>query len=326
MPVAAGPPLALGGSVESTHLRALTALAAQQHGVFSAHQADAIGVDSGRRHRAVASGLLVRVHPHVDRFTVAEFTWRAAVRAALLQSGPTATASHESALWLHGVGRLVSFEPAITLPPGGRAAQVGYRVHRYCDLTDEHREVVDGEPTTTLARAVVDVTSVVSLGRLAWIVDQLTMVERRLRLGEISRCLRQGNRRGRRRIRNLQVVLDERLPGAFVPRSRLERRVDDLIRASSLPRPVAEYPVPGWSRGAGFVDRAWPEARLILEVDGRPWHARESAMAKDRARDRSAAAHGWQTLRVLDEEVADAPGAVIVDLERTYRSRIALLG
>jgi very-short-patch-repair endonuclease len=310
--------------MRSPFLGSLVSLAAQQHGLFSADQADALGVDPQRRHRGVQSGLLKRVHPSVYLFATTELTWSGAALAAVLQSGSGATASHESAFWLHGLGRLVDFAPVVSLPPGGRAAQVGYRVHRYCDLVDEHRCEIDGVPTTTLARAVVDTTSVLSMGRLAWLVDELMIRERLLTVGEIGRCLRQVNRRGRRRIRNLQAVLDERLPGGFVPRSRLERHVDEMIRSSRLPRPAVEFPVPGWTRGPGFVDRAWPDAKLILEVDGRPWHARESSMAQDRARDRAAAAAGWQTLRVLDEEIANVGAGVIADLERAYAVRLAL--
>jgi very-short-patch-repair endonuclease len=64
---------------------------------------------------------------------------------------------------------------------------------------------------------------------------------------------------------------------------------------------------------------------LILEVDGRSWHARERAMASDRARDRDAASLGWQTLRVLDDEIRACPLAVIGDIEATYRMRAAQL-
>jgi very-short-patch-repair endonuclease len=48
-------------------------------------------------------------------------------------------------------------------------------------------------------------------------------------------------------------------------------------------------------------------------------------MARDRARDRAAAAGGWLTLRVLDSEVAQDPAGVLRDLEAAYRSRVALL-
>lgn len=311
--------------VDAADVAALESVAANQHGVFSVGQAAGLGVDRVRLARAVRSGVLTRVHPSVLRFPAAPLDWRARTWAAVLQAGPQAAASHEAALWLHGCGVGAPFHPAVTLPPGGRAGLAGIRVHRLCDLVDEHRLLMDGVPTTTLARAVVDLTSVLSPGRLEWLVDRLTIIDRRLTVGELSRCLRQVNRRGRRRIRRLQALIDARGPGRPAPRSRVERRVDELLRATSLPEPAREYPLPGWDPGDGFVDRAWPEVRLILEVDGRSWHARESTMAKDRARDRAAAASGWQTVRVLDEEVRDAAPLVVSDLERTYAARLALL-
>jgi very-short-patch-repair endonuclease len=88
--------------------------------------------------------------------------------------------------------------------------------------------------------------------------------------------------------------------------------------------PSAEYPLPTDDL-EGLVDRAWEDVRMILEIDGRAWHAREAAMARDRARDRAAAAGGWLTLRVLDSEVAQDPAGVLRDLEAAYRSRVALL-
>ena len=44
-------------------------------------------------------------------------------------------------------------------------------------------------------------------------------------------------------------------------------------------------------------------------------------MATDRARDRDAASLGWQTLRVLDDEIRACPMAVLGDIEATYRAR-----
>jgi very-short-patch-repair endonuclease len=73
--------------------------------------------------------------------------------------------------------------------------------------------------------------------------------------------------------------------------------------------------------GDGLVDRAWPEVKLLLEVDGRVWHSREQAMARDRARDRAAAAAGWQTLRVLEDEVAEVPHLVRSEVVSAYQVR-----
>lgn len=125
-------------------------------------------------------------------------------------------------------------------------------------------------------------------------------------------------------------MLDARASGPSTPRSLLERAADDLLATTTLPLAEREYPLPGLLGRAGadvgFVDRAWPDVKLIVEIDGRRWHAREADMAKDRRRDRQAAAAGWQTLRVLGEEVADVSDAVVQEITDAHRARAALHG
>lgn len=300
----------------------LMAIAARQHGVVSVAQAAEVGIDRRRLNRLRAAGLLVRLQP--DVFAVAAPApgrWQA-VWAAVLQVGPPSIASHESSLFAHGVSH-VPFVPAVSVAPGGPHSGHGIRIHRVCDLLPSHLTQVDGLPVTTLERSVIDVASVLSRRWLEDLVDRLTIRERRTSIGALARTLRQVNRRGRRHVGRLDVVLDARLPGEPAPRSALERDADLLLaRSSLLPAPVCEYPLPGRGPGPGLVDRAWPEARLIFEIDGRRWHSREADMAKDRARDRAAAAAGWLTLRVLDEEVNSVGEAVLADIEQTYLSRL----
>ena len=121
------------------------------------------------------------------------------------------------------------------------------------------------------------------------------------------------------------VLLDERVAAGVTDRSTLERQMDELLAPTSLPRPIKEHPIPSSAPGEGFAARAWVEALLILEIDGRPYHARRLAMRRDRARDRAAARMGWQTMRVLDEEVSDEPDLVVADLVETYAVRVAQL-
>ena len=45
-------------------------------------------------------------------------------------------------------------------------------------------------------------------------------------------------------------------------------------------------------------------------------------MRRDRERDRAAARMGWQTMRVLDEEVSDEPELVLDDIVTTYQRRL----
>ena len=83
---------------------------------------------------------------------------RDAARAATFQAGPLSASSHEAALLLHRVER-IPFHPVVTVPADATTYRYeGIRVHRMVDLRPEHRCVIDGIPTTTLERAIVDVT------------------------------------------------------------------------------------------------------------------------------------------------------------------------
>jgi Transcriptional regulator, AbiEi antitoxin/Protein of unknown function (DUF559) len=302
----------------------LARLAAAQDSVFTARDATRLGIDRHRLRRAETAGIVVRLHPQVFVMAGAPPTPRSLARAASLHL-PHGSISHEAALVLEDVDR-IPFAVAATVEPHLGHRHDGIRVHRASDLIDEHRTTIDGIPTTTVARAVVDVASVFTPARLEFVLDHVTVTRRLTSLGQISRTLRQVNRRGRVGIGTLSRLLDARAPSEPAPRSRLERRVDQLLLAETkLPTPRKEYPLPTDENYLGFVDRCWEDAMLILEIDGRTWHARERAMAKDRARDRVAARVGWQTLRILDEEVDDCPDAVVDDLIATYARRLGQL-
>jgi hypothetical protein len=308
--------------MRSSDLARLIQRAGDRHGIITVRDASAMGVPPRQLTDASRAGLLRRLHPGVYWIGAATPSPTALILASVLYAGPSAVASHQAALHLAGVAG-VPFQLAVTAPPGARANLVGVAVHRFGDLRPEHRCTVDGVPTTTIERALVDIVSVVSRSRSAWLLDRLTIVERRTTPVRVARTLRQVTRRGRPRVATLSALLAERCDGAAVPRSRLERRVDRLIGHSGLPEPRREYPLPSDGLPDGCVDRAWEEARLILEVDGRAWHARECAMARDRRRDRQAAAQGWQTLRILDEEVDQLPDDVMAELEAVYWLRRA---
>lgn len=301
-------------------LHRLSSLATAQHGVISLEQAAELGVDARSIGRLIEAGLAQRLHPRVVALGGPPPTPQRAAHAAVLQV-PDSMASHESALMLRGVER-VPFRVAVIVGQGRPNHYKDIRVHRFGDLLDHHHGLVDGIPCTTIERAVVDLGSMFSRARLNDLLDRIIIEDRSTTVGAISRVLREVHHQGRRRIGRLSSLLDDRRPGEPAPRSRLEDRADELLSRSTIPSPLKEYPLPS-EHDAGFVDRVWTDARLILEIDGRTWHARERAMAKDRARDRAAARSGWQTCRVLDEEL-DGPSAswVLAELEAIYFRRL----
>ncbi len=307
------------------HLAAMARIAAQHDGIVSVGQAEAAGVSRRALQRAQHGGLIVSMHTGIYRFTATPTSSDREIRAAVLAAGDGARASHESSLHLHGLTNIPLGETVVSVPPRQRADHPGIRVHRLVDQHPEHLTVLDGIATTTLARAVVDVSSVFSRRRMEWLLDEVTITRRSATIGAIARVYRQVNHRGRRRIAVLGELLDEQSAMGPTPRSTLERKMDELLLATMLPTPAREYPIPSVAPGAGFADRAWEDALLILEIDGRTYHERRQDMRKDRARDRTAARMGWQTMRVLDAEVTDEPDLVVDDVVATYHRRLAQL-
>jgi hypothetical protein len=299
-------------------------LAARQDSVLSIDDAAACGVNRRQLLRAERSGGLMRLHNDVFAVAGASLSRRSHLRAAAKQVRE-GFVSHEGALVLGGVQRVPM---AVPITVGRNAAghtHRGIRVHRVRDLLEEHVTEVDGIPTTTLERAIVDVASVFSVARMGDLLDQVTIERRMTTIDAIGRVLRQVNRKGRLGIGRLPPMLEARSSLEPTPRSHLERRVDDLLANAPLPLARHEHPLPSDRGYRGYVDRCWTDAMLIVEIDGRPWHARERAMARDRARDREAARQGWQTLRVLDDEVRRSPDGVVDDVVTSYEMRLTQL-
>jgi len=107
-----------------------------------------------------------------------------------------------------------------------------------------------------------------------------------------------------------------------VATSALEARLSEVLTLGGLTGGLAQHPLPGTGRLSGLVDRAFPEAKLILEADGRRWHARVAAMPNDRQRDLEAARVGWQTIRLMYEQLTSDAEDVAAALAATYLGRL----
>ena len=129
---------------------------------------------------------------------------------------------------------------------------------------------------------------------------------------------------GRRGMVKLGEIIDERATGKRPPASELERLLFEVCARVGL-RPERQYPHPGVHGIEGCVDGALPDARLIVEADGRRWHTRVADFSRDRDRDNQATRVGWDTLRFPWEELvgeAEDAAATLVD---TYELRRDLL-
>lgn len=106
-------------------------------------------------------------------------------------------------------------------------------------------------------------------------------------------------------------------------RSMLEAILDQHIMAYRLPKPEPEYvfhPTRKWR-----FDRAWPEFRLAVEIEGLmpPWlqagrHQRSGGYTGDCEKYNEATLLGWKVLRFTREQIlrGSAPGGAIRTIAR----------
>ena len=152
------------------------------------------------------------------------------------------------------------------------------------------------------------------------------LAERRFTLPEVGAVLGRVRRRGKPGVKKMAQVLDDLGPGDGIPHSELERLLDHVRELTGLPAPVHEHVLPNERGRTGFVDRCWPEAKLIVEGDGRKWHHRFQQALADNDRTLEAQALGWETSRLLWERLHHDAEGTAGTLREVYRRRIELLG
>ncbi len=93
-----------------------------------------------------------------------------------------------------------------------------------------------------------------------------------------------------------------------------------LLQRRGLPAPTFQYVV----TGPGFryrVDFAYPEVRIVIEVDGWRFHATRAAFEADRQRDAMLESAGWTVLRFTWLQVTRRPGWVAERVSATLAAR-----
>jgi len=186
-----------------------------------------------------------------------------------------------------------------------RTGPAGVRLRRCAELDlTVHR----GVPVTTPALTLLHVAASGPPGRLELALNEalvLKLVTRR-QLEAVAAP-------GRRGSRALRPLLDD-APGDT--RREAERLLKQLIRRAQLPRPVFN----AWIEGHE-VDVAWPQHRLIVEVDGFAAHGTARAFERDRRLDQQRAAAGYRTVRVTWRQLTQEPEAVVARLAGALAQR-----
>jgi very-short-patch-repair endonuclease len=148
-----------------------------------------------------------------------------------------------------------------------------------------------GIPTTTPARTLVDLSSVLPVKPLRRAARE-AQAQKLVTINAIIKALdRAGPKRG---TANLARII---ATGPAPTRSELEDAVLDLILAGGLQPPHVNQPITVSGRKV-TPDFRWAGQRLVLEADGARWHDHQLAREDDRERQALLEAAGERVVRV----------------------------
>lgn len=225
---------------------------------------------------------------------------------AALAAVPDAALSHQSSARVHS-GDAFDAQIHVAVVDGTRSRCAGVVLHR---TTLDPGDVVvrNGFRVTTLERTLVDLGATMGRHELQrYIEDHL--VRRTTTFARIEAMFMRRARTGRTGIARTRAVLAA-LDGEPPTESELEAMFQRLLAAHGLPTPLRQVTFQ-WSDGeAGHVDCWYPESNVIVELDGRRFHARLAAFERDRRRDQAALMEGIPTLRFTHHRVAGEPERV----------------
>src|SRR4051812_30202073 len=291
--------------------RLIAELAARQHGPVAHRQLRALGLSNREIGYRLQIGRLHRRHPEVYLVGHEVLPRQGHAMAAVLACGRRAVLSHwdAAAYWdlLPARGRLIH----VTTPSrsGRDPDPERIRLHRVGTLRAWESAPIDGIPTTTVARTLLDLSPHLRPRAMEDVIGRANRLQV-FDLVAVRRCLAEHPRQhGAPALRRLLDALAG--VGATDLRSALEVRLLQLCDDHHLPTPNTNVTVAG-----SMVDFHWPGTTLIVETDGYTYHSSRTAFERDRKRDQRLTLAGYTVVRFTYTQVTRTPEAVAHRIRR----------
>jgi hypothetical protein len=279
-------------------------LAREQWGVISLEQLLAIGFSYAEVKGLVRRGVLIRLHRGVYAVGQLPQLTKGYLKAALLAAGADAFLSHRSAVAVWGLREVSTRRIDVTVTGCKRQSRGSLRFHHNGGAPDITTR--NGLPVSSFPQMLIELSPQETSHELERLItwgirkDFLNLDEMRLALDRAQR--RPGTAR-------LAVAL-----GAYLPthdrKSDLERDFDAfLLEHPEIPQPQRNIYIGGWE-----IDCYWPEFKLAVELDGRPYHIAVQDIEKDKYKDGKLLIIGIRTLRITDTRFNHDRAGVYGDL------------
>ncbi|HEY3894019.1 MAG TPA: DUF559 domain-containing protein [Pseudonocardiaceae bacterium] len=263
------------------------------------------------QHR-VRTGEWCRLHPGVLLTSRYEPDQRVSTRAAVAWAGPGAVASGLTAAWWWQLREWAPGAAEVTVPRGrARRCPPGVILRRR-DLDPVDLVVLRGLPVTALPLTVLDAAAALGRDSGPPLVDRV--LQRRVSFAELhaAYCRSIGRHGSPWLGRILRCAAD----GAC---SQAERVLHGLMRRARIGGWVANFRIV-LAGVEHWVDVAFVERRLALEIDGWAWHSDVTRFSHDRRRQNALVLAGWTVLRFTWHDLTARPEAVIAQITAALRS------
>jgi very-short-patch-repair endonuclease len=280
-------------------------VARRQLDLITTRQLAAAGITEPMMKTRQRRRTLNRVHQGVYLFGTGAMLPGARELAAVLACGEGAHVRRRSALALLGV--IAPWGGDVELAVVGRHCRPrsGVDVHLVARLGEADRTTQNGIPIVSPALALLEFAGVATGD-------------------ELERAIAEAHALKLMTERQLQATLERNtgMPGAPALRAELkreggpqwtrsegERRMKLLLRQAGLPIPLTDERLVGYT-----ADFYWPDHRLIVEVDGYPYHSSRWAFERDRRRDQAHIAAGYRVIRFTFRQLANEPLSVVATI------------
>lgn len=284
-----------------------TELAGRQAGFITRRQALACGMTEEQLRHRVRSLRWRRVKPGLYLLWGFESSLRGRLVAATAVLG--AVVSHESAAEIHDLPGVKRGLAVVTVRIRTTNRFPDVIVHQSTDLTERRVIEIEGLPTTDVVRTTIDLCSLLKPLAIGRIIDRL-VIDGRATINEIADEIELLARQGKPGVLVARTALEPRISEKSLGESEIEAMALRLLREWGFDDPCVQYPLPWRSSRKGRVDLAYPDFKLIIEIDGRAWHATLEAFENDRMRDNHAQLAGWRVLRITYRMMIDRPAEV----------------
>jgi predicted transcriptional regulator of viral defense system len=288
----------------------IAGLAQRQHGVVSALQLRALGIQRGSIAHRLQTGRLHRIHAAVYAVGHPLLSLKGQFMAATLAAGAGAAISHRSAAHLHGLLATTATKIHVSSPRRVERSRT-LKPHQTRTLAPQDLTTVDDIPVTSVARTLLDLATVAPQRDVERALDQAEIL-RLFDLNAVDDVLARANGRDTKR---LEAALRSQRDGPTLTRSELEEAFIALVDDAGLPRPQMNTAVCGFE-----VDAYWREHGVVVEIDSYRYHRTRRAFEADRRRDIALQAAGIRTARVTDRRINADPQEVAQDLVRLVDS------